>query len=85
MESIQHTNLGIEANITSLPGMKTILDNYTELCRQKCRRIQASRHTRAGILIYTAGDWVGASTIWDDDCNTVQCQCDQLQNSRLNS
>ena len=49
MESVQHTNP--EADVTSLLEMKTT----TELCHQKCRRIQASSHNQAEmrILIYT--------------------------------
>ena len=39
------------ADITSLLGMKTT----TELCRQKCRRIQASSHNQAGIYIGELG------------------------------
>ena len=48
---VYNTLTGIEANITSLLGMKTT----TELCRQKCRRIQASSHNQAGIYIRGLG------------------------------
>ena len=69
MESVQHTNP--EADVTSSLEVKTT----TELCHQKCRRIQACGHNRAGIVIYIMGvgsGGGGAKT--EGDGNPVQCQ-----------
>ena len=46
-----YNTLTLEADIISLLGMTTT----TELCRQKCRRIQASSHNQAGIYIGELG------------------------------
>ncbi len=46
-----YNTLTLEADIISLLGMTTT----TELCRQKCRRIQASSHNQAGIYIRGLG------------------------------
>ena len=68
---ILYTLTRVEADITSSLGMKTT----TELCHQKCRRIQACGHNRAGIVIYIMGvgsGGGGAKT--EGDGNPVQCQ-----------
>ena len=70
---VYNTLTRVEADITSLLGMKTT----TERCRQKSRRTQASSHNQAGYI--HQGNGGGASTIWDG--NTLQCQSGQLQSS----
>ena len=57
MASVQHVLTRAGADITSLLGMKTT----PELCRQKCRYIQASSHNQAEVYIRGLGG--GASTI----------------------
>ena len=57
-ECTTHTNPG-GADITSSLGMKTT----TELCHQKCRRIQACSHHRAGIYNIHHGIGGGATKI----------------------
>ena len=60
-------------DITSLVlGMKTT----TELCRQKCRRTQASSHKQVGI--YIRGVLSGGG-VYSMGCNTVQHRCGQLR------
>ena len=46
-----YTLTRVGADITSSLGMKTT----TELCHQKCRRIQAYSHNRVGIYIMVVG------------------------------
>ena len=58
MESVQHTITRVEVDTTSSLEEKTT----TELCHQKCRRIQACSHNRAGIVIYIMGVGGGAKT-----------------------
>ena len=77
---MHNTLTRVEADITSLLGMKTT----TELCRQNCRCniIQASSHNqvRGGNRYIHQGSGGAAPTLWDG--NTMQCQCGQLQSSR---
>ena len=80
---ILYTLTRVEADITSSLGMKTT----TELCHQKCRRIQACGHNRAGIGIYIMG--VGSGGGGRRQRETVilcsaSTQCGQLRSSSRN-
>ena len=74
---ILYTLTRVEADITSSLGMKTT----TELCHQKCRRIQASRHKQAGI--YIRGMGAGVDSIqYGMVMRSTQCKCGQFHSSR---
>jgi len=66
----------VEVDTTSSLEEKTT----TELCHQKCRRIQTCSHDRAGIVIYIIG--LGGGRRQEGVGNPVQRQCGQLQSSR---